>query len=109
LLGNGGVSTFPTQHATIEELLEAMFSVGPLPRLATASSYLPDRQTFQSVLSCIVSGRYLSATSGQTENVCAVVVIYRMCKLVRLLEVFVVTSYKSSVNPVINPNHVSSH
>jgi hypothetical protein len=37
------------------------------------------------------------------------VVICRVCKLVRLLELLVVTSYKCSVNPIINPNPVSSH
>jgi hypothetical protein len=32
------------------------------------------------------------------------VVICRVCRLVRLLQSFVVTSYKHQINPVINPN-----
>jgi hypothetical protein len=36
---------------------------------------------------------------------CAVVVvIYRVCKLMRLLELFVVITYKRSVNVIMNPN-----
>jgi hypothetical protein len=65
----------------------------------------------QSVLSCIVSGCYLATTSEQTEDfLCAlVVVIYKVYKSVRLLQLFVVMSYKCSVNPIINPNSVTNH
>jgi hypothetical protein len=41
------------------------------------------------------------------KTVCAVfVVIYRVCKLVRLLS-SVVTRYKHQINPIIKPNVVS--
>lgn len=44
------------------------------------------------------------------EFVCAVVlVIYNVCKLVRMLGSFLVMSYRPPINPIINPNTVSSH
>jgi hypothetical protein len=47
----------------------------------------------------------------QTEDFpCAgVVVIYRVCKLVRLLKSFVITNYNGSIFPIINPNPTSGH
>jgi hypothetical protein len=62
------------------------------------------------VLSCIVSSRYLATTSEQTEDfMCAiVVVIYRVLKLVTVLQLIVLTSYKCSINLTINPNLMSS-
>jgi hypothetical protein len=52
---------------------------------------------------------YYSAQKRAQECVLVFVVICRMCKSVRLLQLFVVTNYKRSVNPIINPNPVSSH
>jgi hypothetical protein len=67
-------------------------------------------QSRKSALSCSVSSRYLAMTSEQTENfMCAVVVVYIVCKPVRLLQLFVVMSHKHSINPIMNPNPVSSH
>jgi hypothetical protein len=47
----------------------------------------------------------------KAENfVCAVVtVIGRVCRSAELLQLPVVTTYKCPINPVINPNPVSSH
>jgi hypothetical protein len=69
------------------------------------------RQKVQSVFNCIVSSHYLSTASEQTEDfVCAVVVVmYGVCKSVRLLYLFVVTRYKCLVNSVFYPNAMSSH
>jgi hypothetical protein len=39
----------------------------------------------------------------------AVTVIFRVCKLVSLLQLFVVTICKWSINPVLNPNPVCSN
>jgi hypothetical protein len=62
-------------------------------------------------LICIVSSRYLAATSEQAEDVMGAVVRVScsVCKSVRLLQLFVVTSYKSSVNPIIESDPVPSH
>jgi hypothetical protein len=63
------------------------------------------------VVSCIVSSCYLATTSKQTEDfICAVVVVIcRVCDSVKLLHLFVVMSYKFSINPIINPNPMSSY
>jgi hypothetical protein len=75
--------------------------------LARASSNLPEVQSF---FSCNVNSCYL-VTGEQTEDfMCAAVaVIYRVCKSVRLLQLFEVMSYKHSINPIIGSNPVSSH
>jgi hypothetical protein len=40
---------------------------------------------------------------------CAIVVVFRVCKSVRLFEFFAVTSYKHSVNPIINSKTLSDY
>jgi hypothetical protein len=44
-----------------------------------------------------------------TEDLVCSVVISSMCELVRVLQLLVLTIYKCSVNPITNPNHMSSH
>jgi hypothetical protein len=73
-----------------------------------------DRLTVLSVVSCTVGSHCLAMTSEQAEDfMCPVaVVISRVCKLARLLQLFVVTSNKHSkhsINPDINPNPMSNH
>jgi hypothetical protein len=106
------VSAATNKRTTIEDVLEAVFSILSLPilhnkdtaaaqiMLAMASGNLP---AAQSVLNCIVNSHYLSTTIEQKEDLlCAlVIVIHRVCKSV--------TDYKRPVNPVINPNPVSSN
>jgi hypothetical protein len=58
------------------------------------------------VLRLIVRLRYKATTSKATEDLVFSVVICRMFKSVRLLQLFVVTSYKRSINTIINPNSV---
>jgi hypothetical protein len=57
---------------------------------------LPDPS--ESVLCYIVSRRYLATTGEQTEySTCSVVLMtYRVCKSVRLLQLFVVTAFSKS-------------
>jgi hypothetical protein len=67
--------------------------------------------TSEPVLSCTVSSRNLSRSSEQTQDFmgAVVVVIHSVCKSVRLLQSFAITSYKHSINPIIHPNSISSH
>jgi hypothetical protein len=58
------------------------------------------------VLSCTVRRRYQATTS---EDLVLAVVVCRVFRLVKMLQLFVVTSYKPSVNPIIDPDPVSSH
>jgi hypothetical protein len=55
--------------------------------------------------------KLLAMTSDPTEDsVCAVVVVmYGVCKFVRLLKSLVVTSYKHQINPIIGINSVSNN
>jgi hypothetical protein len=50
----------------------------------------------QASQSCIVSSRYIATTGEQTDDCTCFVVIktYRVCKSVKLLQLFVVTGYK---------------
>jgi hypothetical protein len=59
----------------------------------------------------IVGSSYQKTTSEYTENfMCAAVtVIWRACRSVKRLQPPVVTSYTRSINPITNPNPVSSH
>jgi hypothetical protein len=80
--------------------------------LAKANSNLTDQPTgYQSrVLRCTVRYRYPTTTSEQTEHfmwAVVVVIYYRVWKSVRLLQLFEITSYKRSTNPIINPDLVS--
>jgi hypothetical protein len=60
-----------------------------------------------SSLSCIVSSHYLAKIHEHTEEfMCAVAIEHR---LVRLLQLLVVTSYNHPITPVITPNSVSGH
>jgi hypothetical protein len=59
----------------------------------------------------IVTSRYLTTASDRITHrrLYAIVVIFNVCKLMRLFSSFVVTNYKCSVNPITNPNSVSIH
>jgi hypothetical protein len=50
-------------------------------------------------------------TNEQTEDFTCTVVgaIYKVCRSVRLLQLFVITSYTPSRYPIINPNPMSNH
>jgi hypothetical protein len=56
-------------------------------------------KSIEPVMSCIANSRYLTTTSEQTEA----------CRLVRVSQLFAITNYKHSINPIINPNPVSNH
>jgi hypothetical protein len=56
--------------------------------------------------SSIVRRHYQATTS---EELLLPVVIRKMCRLVRALSLFVVTTYRNSINPIINPNLTPSH
>jgi hypothetical protein len=45
----------------------------------------------------------------KTEDLMFAVVICKVCRLAIVLKLFIVMSYKCSINPVNNPNPVSSH
>jgi hypothetical protein len=60
------------------------------------------------VLSCIVRRRYQATTSEDIEDLMFEAVICRVCRLVKVLQLFLVTSCMCSVNPITNPNPVSN-
>jgi hypothetical protein len=66
------VSAATNQHATVEELLEALFSVRSVPTLYSEDQreklVRRGRSRQLLVLSCIVSSRYLAKTSEKTED-----------------------------------------
>jgi hypothetical protein len=59
------------------------------------------------VLSYMVRRRYQETTSEDLEDSAFAAVICRMCRLVKVLHLFVVKSYKLSINPIVNPSLVS--
>jgi hypothetical protein len=59
-----------------------------------------------SVLSCIGKHQYQAMNS---EDLVLVVVTCQVCILVKVLQLFVVSSYEHSINLVISPNLVSIH
>jgi hypothetical protein len=62
------VSAASNEHRTIYKLLEAVFSIRPIPRSTD--------QPAEAVLSCIVTSQNLATTSEQTEDViCEVAVV----------------------------------
>jgi hypothetical protein len=61
------------------------------------------------VLSCIVRRRYQATTSEAAEDLMFAAVICRVCRLGKLLKLFVVTSYKRSIHSIINAKPVSGH
>jgi hypothetical protein len=71
------------------------------------------RQPVKTLAENIVRIRYKETTSEDMEEfMCAAIaVVFGVCKPMRLLQLFVVTSrvYKWSVNRVTNPNPVCSH
>jgi hypothetical protein len=70
---------------------------------AVARLYTKDLAETQPILST-VSSRYLATTTEQIKDIACAVVAVRLCKLVRLLYLFGVKKYKSSIIPIINPN-----
>jgi hypothetical protein len=56
----------------------------------------------------IVSSHYLAMMKGDRIFCPLVAVIYGVCKLVRLLQSFVVRGYKCPVNKIVNPDTLSS-
>jgi phage-related holin len=87
--------------------------------LAKASSSLNDRPKAnqleigvggqQAVLICVASSRYLTTTSDDRTTNKRLNVRSSYSDLAGLLQIFVLTSCKSSINTVTNPNTVSSH
>jgi hypothetical protein len=93
------------------------------------TSNLPDQPTDWQLVACeqlqLVAGREYGsggisivgscyqATTGEDrtnwEDLVCAVVICRICRLVSVLLLFVVTSYKRSKSSIINPNPMSSH
>jgi hypothetical protein len=58
----------------------------------------------------IVGSHYRATTSeGMEDFVYCSTVICRVCRSVKLLHLPVATSYKFSINPINNPNPMSSH
>jgi hypothetical protein len=57
----------------------------------------------------IVVSRCVATPSKDVEDLASAIVNCKMCELVKLLQLPVVTSYKSPINQIINPNPVSSH
>jgi hypothetical protein len=60
------------------------------------------------VLSCIRRS-YRATTSEGTVDLTFALVIFRVCRSVKVLQLFVAMSYKRSVNPSINPDPVFSY
>jgi hypothetical protein len=90
-LMNEQVITRQRPTTTIEELLGVVFSMWSRKGINVVGCH------------CLVT------TSDAKDNSVFVAVICRMCRLVRMLLLFVVMNYKGSVNPVTNPNPISSH
>jgi hypothetical protein len=61
------------------------------------------------VSSCFVRYHYQAMISDNIEDIVFALVICRVCRLVDMLQLFVVTSCKCSVNPIISLNPVSTH
>jgi hypothetical protein len=57
----------------------------------------------------IVGIRYQTTASKEIEDFACAIVILKVCRLVRVLLLSVVMSYKSSVNSISIPNPVSSY
>jgi hypothetical protein len=51
------------------------------------------------VSNCIGRRRYQATTGEDIEHLVFAIVICKVCRLVRVLKLFLVTSYKRSVNP----------
>lgn len=113
-------------HATVEELLEAALQCclywvcimrTKWESVVSSWQIAVKSQHSQSMVGCEHRCRRIFAirsccqvltSENRTDLVCAIV-IYSMCRLVRMLWLFVISSHKHSVNPVIKPTPVSGH
>jgi hypothetical protein len=62
----------------------------------------------ESLLLVTITVQRLVKTTTDWDSACAIV-IFKVCKSVRLLELLVLTSYRSPINLITNPNPVFSH
>jgi hypothetical protein len=110
------VSAAKTKHTTMEEPLNAVFSMWSMPRLYSENhceklvshdSGVGSNQSGS--LSRTVRRRYKATTSENWEDIVFAVMICRGCSLMKALQLFIVTSYKRSINPITNSHAMSNN
>jgi hypothetical protein len=95
--------------AKVEELLETAFSMQPVARQCNEDTSRVNVST-RAVESPLLGSAYKQRPVRTIRlYMCCSTVIRKMCRSVELLQLPVVTSYNCLINPITNPNHVSSH